>query len=48
MVSHEEGGDGEVEPDGDLRNFGDTVKAFRKRAGLTQEQLAERLKYSVQ
>ncbi|MFB7979939.1 helix-turn-helix domain-containing protein [Streptomyces vinaceus] len=48
MVSHEESGDGEVEPDSDLRNFGETVKAFRKRAGLTQEQLAERVRYSVQ
>ncbi|MFI1150252.1 helix-turn-helix domain-containing protein [Streptomyces sp. NPDC020817] len=48
MVSHEEGGDGEVEPDSDLRNFGETVKAFRKRAGLTQEQLAEHVRYSVQ
>ncbi|MFE6845967.1 helix-turn-helix domain-containing protein [Streptomyces sp. NPDC057686] len=48
MVSHEENGDGEVEPDSDLRNFGETVKAFRKRAELTQEQLAERVGYSVQ
>ncbi|MFJ3911442.1 helix-turn-helix domain-containing protein [Streptomyces vinaceus] len=48
MVSHEESGDGEVEPDSDLRNFGETVKAFRKRAGLTQEQLAEHVRYSVQ
>lgn len=48
MVSHEESGDGKVEPDSDLRNFGETVKAFRRRAGLTQEQLAERVRYSVQ
>ncbi|MEU8838893.1 helix-turn-helix transcriptional regulator [Streptomyces roseus] len=48
MVSHEDSGDGEIEPDSDLRNFGETVKAFRKRAGLTQEQLAERVRYSVQ
>ncbi|GHE54597.1 XRE family transcriptional regulator [Streptomyces vinaceus] len=48
MVSHEESGDGEVEPDSDLRNFGETVKAFRRRAGLTQEQLAEQVRYSVQ
>ncbi|KJY33251.1 DNA-binding protein [Streptomyces sp. NRRL S-444] len=48
MVSHEESGAGEVEPDSGLRNFGETVKAFRKRAALTQEQLAERVGYSVQ
>ncbi|MFF4105280.1 Scr1 family TA system antitoxin-like transcriptional regulator [Streptomyces sp. NPDC001903] len=48
MVSHEESGDGEVEPDSDLRNFGETVRAFRKRAELTQEQMAERVRYSVQ
>ncbi|MFD7837161.1 Scr1 family TA system antitoxin-like transcriptional regulator [Streptomyces sp. NPDC059761] len=48
MASHEDSGDGEVEPDSDLRNFGATVKAFRKRAELTQEQLAERVRYSVQ
>ncbi|QES48521.1 transcriptional regulator [Streptomyces venezuelae] len=40
--------DPEVEPDAHLRAFGDTVKAFRKRAGLTQEQLAERIRYSIQ
>lgn len=43
-----DGGDSEVEPDADLRNFGDTVKAFRKRAGLTQEQLHPLIRYSVQ
>ncbi|WP_406187599.1 helix-turn-helix domain-containing protein [Streptomyces sp. NBC_01006] len=48
MASHEDSGDGEAEPDSDLRNFGATVKAFRKRAELTQEQLAERVRYSVQ
>ncbi|MFD7556061.1 Scr1 family TA system antitoxin-like transcriptional regulator [Streptomyces sp. NPDC059835] len=41
-------GDGEVEPDDDLRNFGETIKAFRKRAGLTQEQLHPLVGYSVQ
>lgn len=41
-------GENEVEPDADLRNFGDTVKAFRKRAGLTQEQLGPLIRYSVQ
>ncbi|MFD9355657.1 helix-turn-helix domain-containing protein [Streptomyces sp. NPDC060031] len=40
--------DGEVEPDSDLRNFGETLKACRKRAGLTQEQLAPLVRYSVQ
>ncbi|MFD4242341.1 Scr1 family TA system antitoxin-like transcriptional regulator [Streptomyces sp. NPDC058525] len=44
----EETGDGEVEPDNDLRNFGEVVKASRKRAGLTQEQLGTRIRYSVQ
>ncbi|MER7462860.1 helix-turn-helix transcriptional regulator [Streptomyces sp. NPDC097981] len=48
MASQEDSGDGEVEPDSDLRNFGETVKAFRKRAGLTQEQLAEQVRYSIQ
>lgn len=48
MASVDESGDGEVEPDDDLRNFGETVKAFRKRAGLTQEQLGPRIRYSVQ
>ncbi|MEV6729672.1 helix-turn-helix transcriptional regulator [Streptomyces sp. NPDC051364] len=48
MASQDDSGDGEAGPDGDLRNFGETVKAFRKRAGLTQEQLAERIGYSVQ
>ncbi len=48
MASHEDSGDGEAEPDSDLRSFGETVKAFRKRAGLTQEQLAAAINYSVQ
>ncbi|MBT2470250.1 helix-turn-helix transcriptional regulator [Streptomyces sp. ISL-66] len=48
MARVDDSGDGEVEPDADLRNFGDTVKAFRKRAGLTQEQLAPLIRYSVQ
>ncbi|MFE9632417.1 Scr1 family TA system antitoxin-like transcriptional regulator [Streptomyces sp. NPDC006463] len=47
MVSADSG-DGEVEPDDTLRSFGETVKASRKRAGLTQEQLAPRIGYSVQ
>ncbi|OEJ35714.1 transcriptional regulator [Streptomyces subrutilus] len=37
-----------MEPDDDLRNFGETIKAFRKRAGLTQEQLRPLVGYSVQ
>lgn len=48
MASVDDSGDNEVEPDGDLKNFGETVKAFRKRAGLTQEELHPRVRYSVQ
>ncbi|WP_330296955.1 helix-turn-helix domain-containing protein [Streptomyces sp. NBC_00503] len=48
MASVDDSGDNEVEPDADLRNFGETVKAFRKRAGLTQEQLHPLIRYSVQ
>lgn len=48
MTSVGESGDAEVEPDDDLRNFGETIKAFRKRAGLTQEQLRPLVGYSVQ
>ncbi|MEV6577373.1 helix-turn-helix transcriptional regulator [Streptomyces sp. NPDC051582] len=48
MASQDESGDGGAGPDGGLRNFGETLKAFRKRAGFTQEQMAERLRYSVQ
>ncbi|MFJ9595566.1 Scr1 family TA system antitoxin-like transcriptional regulator [Streptomyces virginiae] len=48
MVSADGSGDGEVEPDDNLRSFGETVKASRKRAGLTQEQLAPLIGYSVQ
>ncbi|MEW1639351.1 helix-turn-helix transcriptional regulator [Streptomyces sp. NPDC093801] len=43
------GGDKEaVKPDADLRNFGEMVKAFRKRAGLTQEEFRAEVGYSVQ
>lgn len=48
MVSTDGSGDGQVEPDDNLRSFGETVKASRKRAGLTQEQLAPLIGYSVQ
>ncbi|MFJ6797694.1 Scr1 family TA system antitoxin-like transcriptional regulator [Streptomyces sp. NPDC091268] len=48
MTTADDCGDGEVEPDSDLRNFGETLKACRKRAGLTQEQLAPLVRYSVQ
>ncbi|MFD3757076.1 Scr1 family TA system antitoxin-like transcriptional regulator [Streptomyces sp. NPDC058622] len=48
MVSSDDSGDDEVEPDDNLRSFGETVKASRKRAGLTQEQLAPLIGYSVQ
>ncbi|MFF2192001.1 Scr1 family TA system antitoxin-like transcriptional regulator [Streptomyces sp. NPDC058157] len=41
-------GDNQGEPDPDLKNFGQTVKAFRKRADLTQEQFAPTVGYSVQ
>ncbi|MFD3541166.1 Scr1 family TA system antitoxin-like transcriptional regulator [Streptomyces sp. NPDC058662] len=48
MVSADDSGDDEVEPDDNLRSFGETVKASRKRAGRTQEQLAALIGYSVQ
>ncbi|MFJ8214323.1 Scr1 family TA system antitoxin-like transcriptional regulator [Streptomyces sp. NPDC096033] len=41
-------GDDQAEPDPDLKNFGETVKAFRKRVDLTQEQFAPKIGYSVQ
>ncbi|CAM5552759.1 transcriptional regulator [Streptomyces spiroverticillatus] len=41
------GGGGEPEPSDSLKAFGEVVKAFRKRAGLTQEQFAPRVRYSV-
>ncbi|RSS52334.1 XRE family transcriptional regulator [Streptomyces sp. WAC07061] len=41
-------GDNQVEPDPDLRNFGEVLKASRKRAGLTQEQFGPKVGYSVQ
>ncbi|MFJ7588236.1 helix-turn-helix transcriptional regulator [Streptomyces sp. NPDC097617] len=47
-LSADDSGDGEVEPDDNLRSFGETVKASRRRAGLTQEQLARLIGYSVQ
>ncbi|PGH47903.1 helix-turn-helix transcriptional regulator [Streptomyces sp. Ru87] len=39
---------GEPEPTESLKAFGAVVKAFRKRARLTQEELAPRVRYSVQ
>ncbi|MFD7276013.1 Scr1 family TA system antitoxin-like transcriptional regulator [Streptomyces sp. NPDC059862] len=39
---------GEPESSDSLKTFGAVVKGFRKRAGLTQEELAERVRYSVQ
>ncbi|MFE9929900.1 Scr1 family TA system antitoxin-like transcriptional regulator [Streptomyces sp. NPDC005533] len=48
MATADDSGDDEVEPDENLRSFGETVKASRKRAGRTQEQLAELIGYSVQ
>ncbi|MCY0938917.1 helix-turn-helix domain-containing protein [Streptomyces sp. H34-S4] len=44
----DDNGAAEKEPDGDLVSFGQTIKAFRKRAGLTQEQLHPLIRYSVQ
>lgn len=42
------GGNGEPERPDSLRSFGAVLAAFRKRAGLTQEELAPLLQYSVQ
>ncbi|MER6339305.1 helix-turn-helix domain-containing protein [Streptomyces tendae] len=41
------GGAGEPEASDSLKAFGQVVKAFRKRAGLTQEEFAPRVRYSV-
>ncbi|MEV7281460.1 helix-turn-helix transcriptional regulator [Streptomyces sp. NPDC093111] len=42
--------DGNAEPEtsDSLKAFGEVVKAFRKRAGLTQEEFALRVRYSVE
>ena len=40
-------GSGEPESSDSLRTFGEVVKVFRKRAGLTQEEFAPRVQYSV-
>ncbi|MFF5505319.1 helix-turn-helix domain-containing protein [Streptomyces roseolus] len=40
-------GSGESETSESLKAFGEVLKAFRKRAGLTQEQFAPRVGYSV-
>ena len=40
-------GGGEPESSDSLRTFGEVVKVFRKRAGLTQEEFAPRVRYSV-
>ncbi|MFF5706223.1 helix-turn-helix domain-containing protein [Streptomyces sp. NPDC012794] len=48
MTAGKSNGDDQVEPDPDLRNFGDVLKASRKRADLTQEQFGPRVGYSVQ
>ncbi|WP_399885619.1 Scr1 family TA system antitoxin-like transcriptional regulator [Streptomyces sp. BBFR51] len=42
------GGGGEPEVSDSLKTFGAVVKGFRRRAGLTQEELAEQVRYSVQ
>lgn len=44
----EEGGDDVEDPNGALRGFAAVLKAFRKRAGVTQEGLAELIGYSAQ
>ncbi|MFI6286729.1 Scr1 family TA system antitoxin-like transcriptional regulator [Streptomyces sp. NPDC051018] len=41
------GGGGEPETSDSLKAFGEVVKAFRKRARLTQEQFAPKVRYSV-
>ncbi|WP_405739080.1 helix-turn-helix transcriptional regulator [Streptomyces sp. NBC_01525] len=41
-------GSGEPEVSDSLKTFGEVFKAFRKRAGLTQEEFAELVPYSVQ
>ena len=41
------GGGGEPEVSDSLRTFGEVVKAFRKRAGLTQEEFAPKVRYSM-
>ncbi|MFG3290145.1 Scr1 family TA system antitoxin-like transcriptional regulator [Streptomyces sp. NPDC048179] len=38
---------GEPETSDSLKTFGAVVQGFRKRAGLTQEELAERMRYSL-
>jgi transcriptional regulator with XRE-family HTH domain len=43
----EAGAGGEPEGSDSLKAFGEVVKAFRKRARLTQEQFAPRVRYSV-
>ncbi|MFD3807583.1 Scr1 family TA system antitoxin-like transcriptional regulator [Streptomyces sp. NPDC058611] len=48
MASTDESVPGDTEPDPDLKEFGEVVAASRKRAGLTQEQLAPLVKYSIQ
>ncbi|MGV9983629.1 helix-turn-helix domain-containing protein [Streptomyces olivaceus] len=40
-------GGGEPERSDSLRTFGEVVKAFRRRAGLTQEEFAPRVRYSL-
>ncbi|MFC7891791.1 Scr1 family TA system antitoxin-like transcriptional regulator [Streptomyces sp. NPDC057381] len=40
-------GGGEPERSDSLRTFGEVLKAFRKRAGLTQEEFAPQVRYSV-
>ncbi|MCB5168475.1 helix-turn-helix transcriptional regulator [Streptomyces bambusae] len=48
MTNVDHDGESEVQPNSSLLDFGEMAKAFRKRAGLTQEQAADRLRYSVQ
>ncbi|MER5810870.1 helix-turn-helix transcriptional regulator [Streptomyces sp. NPDC002033] len=47
-MTADEDGTKKADPDPDLKNFGETLSAFRKRAGLTQEQFRPLVGYSVQ
>ncbi|MFI8437468.1 helix-turn-helix transcriptional regulator [Streptomyces sp. NPDC079020] len=47
MTGGATGGSGEPEATDSLKAFGEVVKAFRKRAGLTQKQFAPLVRYSV-
>ncbi|WP_258024347.1 helix-turn-helix domain-containing protein [Streptomyces bambusae] len=50
VVHDDDGGEqeNEVNLDEELRSFGRLIKAFRKKTGLTQQDLAEQIRYSVE